>query len=136
LVDWHFCAVFGYRIFLNVIEFSTSKIGSFSDAESVTVSIVPGVEGQGGTHFSKTTPNTSSTSPASPRPVIRARQVAAARRVLSGNHDIAFIALHCFVFEALEVFGARGEELTLSFRDTKEIEVVGDYACHCPKCGL
>jgi len=32
------------------------------------------------THFSNTTPNTSSTSPASPRPVIRARQVAAARK--------------------------------------------------------
>jgi len=43
MVDWHFCAVFGSRIFLNVIEFSTSKIRSFSDAESVTVSIVPGV---------------------------------------------------------------------------------------------
>jgi hypothetical protein len=56
--------------------------------------------------------------------------------VLSGNDDIAFIALESFVFEALQVFGARGEELTLSFGDTKEIEVVGDYACHCPKCGL
>ena len=33
-----------------------------------------------GTYFSKTTPKTSSTSPASPRPVIRARQTAAARR--------------------------------------------------------
>jgi hypothetical protein len=32
------------------------------------------------THFSKTTPNTSSTSPASPRPVIRAKQFAAERR--------------------------------------------------------
>jgi len=56
--------------------------------------------------------------------------------VLSGNDDIAFIALQSFIFEALEVIGARGEELTLAFRDSKEIEVVGDYACHCPKCGL
>ena len=32
------------------------------------------------TYFSKTTPNTSSTSPASPRPVIRAKQFPADRR--------------------------------------------------------
>lgn len=44
------------------------------------VSIIPEFEGQRGMYFSKTTPKISSTSPASPRPVIRARQAAAARK--------------------------------------------------------
>jgi len=39
-----------------------------------------GNDRKGEYHFSNTTPNTSSTSPASPRPVIRARQFAAERR--------------------------------------------------------